>query len=399
VEDHKNNIDFFKAHLGQTNEHPFLIEVDKAEGVFIYDKQGKKYFDMIAGVAVNNIGHCHVKVIEAIQNQIKKHLHVMVYGEFIQTSQLQLAKKLNRILPDRLNSSYFLNSGTEANEAAIKLARKVTSRFEIISFKGSYHGNTTGSMSISHNEVKKSAFRPLMPGTKFIELNNFEDLEKITTRSAAVFLETVQGDAGVRIPTKEFLSALRNRCNQTDTLLVFDEIQCGLGRTGKNFSFEHFDVVPDILTLGKALGGGMSIGALVSDLNHMNQFRQEPMLGHITTFGGHPVNCAAACAFLDVLTTEVDYTEVEKNAVLLEEIINQSEEVLEIRRIGMMYAIDMESDDRVAKVVDACLERGLIAFWFLSHPNSFRLSPPINISKSEIEEAGQIILESIESTK
>ena len=396
--DQIDRTNFFKSHLGQTNESPFLIDVDRAEGCYIYDKQGKQYLDMIAGVAVNNIGHCHAKVIKAIQEQIEKHLHVMVYGEFIQDAQLLLAEKLQKILPQQLNSTYIVNSGTEANEAAIKLARKATQRQEIISFKGSYHGNTTGSMGISFNETKKTAFRPLMPGTKFIELNKIEDLDKITEKTAGVFLETIQGDAGVRIPDQNYLNLLRKKCNATGTLLVFDEIQCGLGRTGKNFAFEHFDIVPDILTLGKALGGGMSIGAFITDLKIMQNLMKEPMLGHITTFGGHPVNCAAASAFLDVLESEINYTEVERLGQLLEDQLLTSSEIKEVRRIGMMFAIDMESAERVGKVVEKCLEKGLISFWFLSHPYSFRLSPPINISEEQIQEAGQIILNAIEET-
>ena len=395
----QNRLNLFKENLGQTNENPFLIDVDKAQGVYIFDKNGKKYIDMIAGVAVNNIGHCHVKVIEAIKKQIDKHLHVMVYGEFIQDSQLELSQRLIKLLPDSLNSAYFVNSGTEAIEASIKLCRKASGNHEIISFIGSYHGNTTGSMSISYNEEKKAPFRPLMPGTKFIRLNNFEDLTKITKKTAGVFLETVQGDAGVQIPTQEYLEALRERCTSTGTLLVFDEIQCGLGRTGKNFAFEHFNVTPDILTLGKALGGGMSIGAFISNQKLMVQFSKEPMLGHITTFGGHPVNCAAASAFLDVLTTEIDYQEVERKAQLLEDLLSKSEEIIEIRRIGMMFAIDMAHAERVSAVVNECLKNGVISFWFLSHPDSFRLSPPINISEKEILEAGEIILKSIQATK
>lgn len=394
--DHTNNIQFFKDHLGQTNEHPFLLEIDKAEGVFIFDKKGKRYFDLISGVAVSNIGHRHPKVIQAIQEQINKHLHVMVYGEFIQESQNKLAKNLTSILPKSLNSVYVVNSGTEANEAAIKLARKVTGRYEIISHKGSYHGNTIGSMSISYNETKKSAFRPLMPGTKFIELNNLGDLEKITEQTAGVFLETIQGDAGVRIPSQEYILALRERCDETGTQLIFDEIQCGLGRTGKNFAFEHFDVVPDILTLGKALGGGMSIGAFISDKSKMQSLSHDPMLGHITTFGGHPVNCAAAAAFLDVLSNEINYQEVEEKAQLLEDLLRTCPAIKDIRRIGLMYAIDMESLEIVAEIVQKCLEKGVITFWFLSHPHSFRLSPPLTISKEEILEAGKLIKEVIE---
>jgi acetylornithine/succinyldiaminopimelate/putrescine aminotransferase len=391
-------LNFFLNHLGQTNEQPFLIEVDRAEGINIYDKSGKAYMDMISGVAVNNIGHRHPKVIQAIQNQLEKHLHVMVYGEFVQDAQNEMAKELIELLPEQLNCVYTVNSGTEAIEAALKLAKRYTGRTEIVSFRGSYHGSTHGSMSVSGNEVKKQAYRPLLPDVRFLEFNNREMLNQITEKTAGVIIETVQGDAGVRIPNKEFLIALRERCNEVGAQLIFDEIQCGMGRTGKVFAFEHFEVIPDILTLGKALGGGMSIGALISSKEKMNVFTNNPMLGHITTFGGHPLNCAAAAAFLNVLKTEIDWNEVERLGALLEKTIGQSHEIKEIRRIGMMFAFDMESSERVAKVVEKCLEKGLITFWFLSHPYSFRLSPPLNISEEEILQAGKLILEAIEET-
>lgn len=384
---------------GQTNPFPYLINVDRAEGVYIYDKQGKSYMDMISGVAVNNIGHRHPKVITALQQQLDKHLHVMVYGEFIQDTQLGFAQKLVSLLPTSLNCVYTVNSGTEANEAALKLAKRVTGRTELISFRGSYHGSTHGSMSVSGNEVKKQAFRPLLPDVKFLTFNSLEDLEQITNKTAGVIIETIQGDAGVRIPSLEFMLALRRKCTETGAQLIFDEIQCGIGRTGKLFAFEHFKTVPDILTLGKAIGGGMSIGVLVSSQEKLNEFTYNPMLGHITTFGGHPMNCAAALACLEVMTTEIDYTEVERLGKLLADLVGQSPEIKEIRRIGMMYAFDMESFERVEKVVKRCLEKGLISFWFLSHPYSFRLSPPLTITEEEIRKAGAIILEAIEATK
>ena len=389
---------FFLNHLGQTNEQPFLIEVERAEGIYIYDKAGKAYMDMISGVAVNNIGHRHPKVIEAIQNQLNKHLHVMVYGEFVQDAQNEMAKELIELLPENLNCVYTVNSGTEAIEAALKLAKRCTGRTEIVSFHGSYHGSTHGSMSVSGNEIKKRAYRPLLPDIRFLQFNNEEMLNQITEKTAGVIIETVQGDAGVRIPKKEFLIAIRKRCNEVGAQLIFDEIQCGMGRTGKVFAFEHFGVIPDILTLGKALGGGMSIGALISSKEKMHVFTNNPMLGHITTFGGHPLNCAASAAFLKVLKTEIDWKQVERLGALLEKTISQNSEIKAIRRIGMMYAFDMESSERVAKVVEKCLEKGLISFWFLSHPYSFRLSPPINISEEEIILAGKLILEAIEET-
>ena len=389
---------FFLDHIGQTNEQPFLIEVDRAEGIYIFDKNGKPYMDMISGVSVNNIGHRHPTVIEAIKNQIDKHLHVMVYGEFIQDSQNELAKELIEVLPKSLDAVYAVNSGTEANEAALKLAKRYTGRTEIVSFRGSYHGSTHGSMSISGNEVKKQPYRPLLPDVRFLNFDDLEMLNQISEKTAGVIIETVQGDAGVRVPRKLFLEQLRKRCSEVGALLIFDEIQCGMGRTGKVFAFEHFDVIPDVLTLGKALGGGMPIGALVSSKDKMHVFTNNPMLGHITTFGGHPVICAAASAFMKVIKKEIDFHEVERLGQLLETIISESKEIKAVRRIGMMFAFDMESTDRVAKVVDRCLQKGLITFWFLSHPYSFRLSPPLNISEEEIIQAGNLILEAIQET-
>lgn len=389
---------FFLRHLSQTTPFPFLIEVKNARGVYIYDVNDKEYMDMIAGVAVNSIGHCHPKVTAALKNQIDKYLHVMVYGEFIQSPQNELIEKLIAVLPSTLDAVYPVNSGTEANEAAIKLVKRVTNRTEIIAFKGAYHGSTNGSLSISSNELKKQAYRPLLPGIKFIDLNDEEQLNQITKFTAGVFIETIQGDAGVRIPDISFMKALRKRCTEVGALLVFDEIQCGLGRTGKMFAFEHFQVVPDLLTLGKALGGGMPIGALISSRELLSHFSHQPMLGHITTFGGHPVISAAASACMEVLINEVDLNEVERLGQLLADIISAHKDIIAFRRIGLMFAFDMESPDRVEKVVKSCLEKGLITFWFLSHPASFRLSPPLIITEVEIRKAGQLILEAIEET-
>lgn len=394
-----SNEELFLNKLGQTNQFPYLIEVERAEGIYIYDKNGKAYMDMIAGVAVNNIGNRHPKVVEAIKNQVDKYLHVMVYGEFIQDSNIAFAQNLTSLLPDSLNCVYPVNSGTEAIEAALKLAKRVTGRTEIISFRGSYHGSTHGALSVSGNETKKIAYRPLLPDVRFIKLNEFADLDQITAKTAGVILETVQGDAGVRISNSEFLKALRERCDEVGALLIFDEIQCGMGRTGKMFAFEHSGVIPDILTLGKALGGGLPIGALVSSKANLHEFTYNPMLGHITTFGGHPVVTAAANAFLDVMKTEIDFEEVERKGQLLVNLLKVDAEIIEIRRIGMMFAFDMKSFERVEKVVKRNLELGLISFWFLSHPYSFRLSPPLNITEAEIRKAAGIILQAIRETK
>ena len=391
--------DLFLKIQGQTNPYPYLIDVESAKGIYIYDKSGKSYIDMISGVAVSNVGHSHPKIIDAIKKQIDKHMHVMVYGEFIQDSTLAFSKKLISLLPANLNCVYPVNSGTEANEAAIKLVKRVTGRTEIISFRGSYHGSTHGALSISGNEIKKQAFRPLLPDVRFLEHNKIEDLEKITTKTAGVIIETIQGDAGVRESSKEFLKALRDKCDETGSLLIFDEIQCGMGRAGKVFAFERSGIIPDVLTLGKALGGGLPIGALVSSHENLNKFTFSPMLGHITTFGGNPVICASSNAFLEVLTNEINFNEVERIASILEDMISKEDEIKEIRRVGMMYAFDMESFERVEKVVKRCLELGLISFWFLSHPYSFRLSPPLNITEKEMIKAGEIILQAIHETK
>ena len=391
--------DFFLSHLGQTTPFPFLVEVERAEGIYIYDKQGKAYMDMISGVAVNNIGHRHPNVVSALKNQIDKYLHVMVYGEFVQDPQQLLVKELLTVLPDVLDGVYVVNSGTEAIEAALKLAKRVTGRTELISFRGSYHGSTHGSMSVSGNEVKKQAFRPLLPDVQFLQHNQLSDLERITEKTAGVILETIQGDAGVRRPSVTFMKALRQRCDEVGAMLILDEIQCGMGRTGKLFAFEHFDIVPDILTLGKALGGGMPIGALVSSQKKLMEFTHAPMLGHITTFGGHPVICAAAAAAVQVLKSEIDWKELEERAQRFEERFNHHPELIEIRRVGMMFAFDMVSAERVERVVSRCMEKGLLTFWFLSHPYSFRLSPPLTITEDEFNLAADLILQAIEETR
>lgn len=394
-----SRVDDFLKYTGQTNQTPYLIDVDHAKGIYIVDKNGKKYRDMISGVSVNNIGHSHPHIIKAVKEQVEKYMHVMVYGEYILDAHLNFCKKLVSLLPDQLTTVYTVNSGTEANEAALKLAKRVTGRTELVSFRGSYHGSTHGSMSVSGNETKKEHFRPLLPDVRFLHYNSIEELEQITTKTAGVIIETVQGDAGVRVPSTVFLKALRKRCTEVGALLIFDEIQCGMGRTGKLFAFEHFDVVPDVLTLGKALGGGLPIGALVSSHEKLWEFSYNPILGHITTFGGNPVISAAALAGLEVFEREVNFDEVERLGQLLQSIICQSDEILATRRIGLMFAFDMVSFERVERVVKKCLEDGVISFWFLSHPDSFRLSPPLTITESEIREAGEIILNAINSTK
>jgi acetylornithine/succinyldiaminopimelate/putrescine aminotransferase len=391
----QRTIDFLNFQ-GQTNNSPYLIDVDKAEGIYIWDKAGKKYMDMIAGVAVNNIGHRHPAVLAAIEEQLDKHLHVMVYGEYIQDAQINLAKNLASILPEQLSCSYIVNSGTEANEAAIKLAKRFTGRKEIVSCQSSYHGSTHGSLSVTGNEEKQSSFKPLLPKIQFIEFNNVGSLAIISENTACVIIETIQGDAGLIKPTQEFISELRARCTQTGTLLIFDEVQVGMGRTGKFFAFEHYGVTPDILTLGKALGGGMPIGAFISSKEIMSSLTTNPVLGHITTFGGHPVNCAAANACIEVLKEEDWIAQAEEKGQRLDDMLSKSPSIKEIRRTGLFFAIELSSREKVQEVVQKCLEKGLIGFWFLSTPTAFRLSPPLSITEDELMEAGNIILSCIQ---
>lgn len=389
-----NQSDFFQ-YQAQTTDHPMVIDVEKAEGVFIYDINGKKYFDMIAGLAVANIGHCHPRLVNAIKNQLDQYMHVMPYGEYVQSPQTKLAKKLAEILPPRLNTSYFVNSGTEANEAALKLAKRYTGRTKIVSCKKSYHGSTHGSLSVSGNEIKKSAFRPLLPEIYFMEFNNLNDLELIDRQTACVIIETIQGDAGVRIPNLCYMQSLRKKCTEMGALLILDEIQVGFGRTGKLFAFEHYGIVPDILTLAKSIAGGMPMGAFISDRKIMKSLSFEPMLGHITTFGGHPVCCAAAIENINILLEEKIIEEVEAKGVLLQKLIAH-QSIKEIRRIGLMFAIEFDTAERVEKIFSKCLEKGVITFWFLSCKNSFRLAPPLNISFDEIETVASLIKSSIQ---
>ena len=380
----------FFQHTAQTSPYPLGLEIEKAKGIYLYDSGGKKYMDLISGIAVSNIGHRHPKVIRAVKKQLDKYLHVMAYGEFIQAPQTELANKLTSLLPAPLDNVYFVNSGTEANEAAIKLAKRITGRTEIISFRNSYHGSTLGSLSVSGNEMKKFRYRPLIPGVTFLRFNHIEDLDKITEQAAAVIMEPVQGDAGVRIPTKSYLRELRRKCDETDTLLIFDEVQTGFGRTGKLFAFEHFEVIPDILTMAKAMGGGMPIGAMISSREKMLAFSHDPILGHITTFGGHPVNCAAALANLEVLVEDHVIDEVEKKGILFEKLLKH-EAIRDFRRIGLMMAVEFESGEIVQQIVRRSLEKKLITFWFLSTANSLRLAPPLTITQKEIKKACRLI--------
>lgn len=387
----------FLQHNAQTSLTPLLLEFDSAKGMYLIDTQGKKYMDLIAGIGVSNVGHCHPSVVAAVKHQAETYMHIMVYGEFVQSPQVDFAKALAEVLPPNLNCTYFVNSGAEAVEGAMKLAKRYTGRSQIISCKNSYHGSTQGALSLMGNEEFKSGYRPLLPDINFISYNSFDDLKLITTSTAAVFIETIQGEAGIRIPDQNYLGALREKCNETGTLLVLDEIQCGFGRTGKLFAFENFDVTPDILLLAKGIGGGMPIGAFISSKEIMGVLTQNPILGHITTFGGHPVSCAAGLATLNAIQYDKLVEDVEKKGRLFKSYLTHAA-ILEIRQIGLMIAVEFKDFDFNKSVIDRCIADGLITDWFLHCSNSMRIAPPLIISEHEIQEACSIILRNISLT-
>lgn len=387
---------FLDQHLAQTTMFPFGIEVSHAEGVYFFDTSGKRYMDLISGVGVSNIGHGNRRVIDAIKTQLDKHMHVMVYGEYVQSAQSRAAATLASLLPAALDCCYFVNSGTEANEAALKLAKRVTGRTKMVSFRGAYHGSTHGSLSVSGNETKKRAFRPLLPDVHFIRFNVMEDLRHIDAHTAGVIVETIQGDAGVRIPDIAYMQALRARCNEVGAQLILDEIQCGVGRAGTMFAFEQFGIVPDILTLGKALGGGLPVGCLVSSREKMQMFTHDPMLGHISTFAGHPVVCAAVDATLQFIRDENILAPIEARGRAMAEALRKHPHVKEVRQRGYYFAVDLESADKVQRVVEHCLKKGLVTFWFLSCPASFRIAPPLIMSEAEMHEALSIVLAALD---
>jgi len=378
--------DFLSNHLAATCASPLGIRAKRAEGIYIHDEEGNKYMDLTSGIAVSALGHGHPRIKSALKKQIDLHLHLMVYGEFEQRPQLELAEELLKTLPKSLDAFYFLNSGTEANEAALKLAKRINGRKEIIAFKGGYHGSTHGSLSVSDHEARKAAFRPLLPNIRFIELNKREGLNQIGKNTAAVILESIQGDAGVRIPDKSYMQALRKRCDESGSLLILDEIQSGMGRSGKYWAFEHFGIVPDIMTAGKALGAGLPIGCLVSNRKLMQQFSENPALGHITTFGGHPLPCTAAAEGLRIIREQGLLEQIPAKAALFARLLVHPE-IKAVRQIGLMIAVELKSEEAVKQVVLSGIKKGIILFWFLSTPKAFRLAPPFTISEAEIQES------------
>jgi acetylornithine/succinyldiaminopimelate/putrescine aminotransferase len=386
--------ELFLRHNAQTSDSPLLLEFVRAKGIQITDVNGKNYLDLIAGIGVSNVGHCHPNVVKAVQKQAETYMHLMVYGEFVQSPQVNFATALAKVLPNRLNCTYFVNSGAEAVEGAMKLAKRFTGRTEIISCYYSYHGSTQGALSLMSSEEFKQAFRPLLPHINHIVFNQTEDLQRINERTAAVFVETIQGEAGIRIADKDYLLALRKRCDETGTLLVLDEIQCGFGRTGKMFGFEHYGIEPDILLLAKGIGGGMPIGAFISSREMMSVFTNKPVLGHLTTFGGHPVSCAAGLATLNTLIDEGLVEGVLAKGQRFKELLKHPA-IKEVRSLGLMIAIEFESFSFNKAVIDACIADGVITDWFLHCDKSMRIAPPLIITEAEIDYACEIILNNI----
>jgi acetylornithine/N-succinyldiaminopimelate aminotransferase len=384
----------FLANNAQTTDFPLLLEFERAEGVYMFDKHGRAFIDLISGIGVSNLGHSHPYVINAIKEQLDKYMHLMVYGEYVQTPQVRYAEKLISVLPPNLQSVYFTNSGAEAVEGALKLAKRFTGRQQIIAFHHSYHGSTQGALSVMGNEEFKQAYRPLLPGVNFIKFNQADDLDRINDQTACVIVETVQGEAGIQVPDLAYMQALRKRCDETGALLILDEIQAAFGRTGKLFAFEHFGIVPDILLLAKAMGGGMPLGAFIASHNIMSALKQNPILGHITTFGGHPVCCSAGLAALEVLINEnLIATVGEKEALFRKLLVHP--QIKQIRGKGLMLAVEFETFDLNKKIIDRCIENGVITDWFLHCSNAMRIAPPLIITTAQIEKACTVILEAV----
>jgi acetylornithine/N-succinyldiaminopimelate aminotransferase len=390
------NRELFLNHVGQTSDAPLALEIVKAEGCHLYDANGKAYIDLIGGISVCNVGHKHPAVVAAIKKQADDYLHIMVYGELVQSPQVQYAKLLTDNLPPTLNAVFYTASGSEATEGAMKLAKRVTGNSQIISFKNSYHGSTQGALSVMGSEYWRNAFRPLLPDILQLNYNSFEDLENITVRTACVIAETVQAEAGVLKPTNGWLQALRKKCDETCTLLILDEIQCAFGRNGTLWAFEQFNVVPDILLLGKALGGGMPLGAFVADKKLMDCLTYNPVLGHINTFGGHPVCCAAGMAAFKVLLQQNLIEAVKENEALFISLLVH-EKIKAVRSCGLMMAIEFESYEVNKKIIDALILEGVFTDWFLFAANCLRIVPPLTISKDEIKTASEKIIKVLNS--
>ena len=389
----------FLEHVGQTSPSPMLVEVARANGSFFYTPEGKRYFDLVAGVSVSNVGHANPAVVEAVQKQAADYMHVMVYGEMVERPQVEYARRITELLPEDIDCLYFVNSGAEAVEVALKLAKRYTGRTELISMRRAYHGSTHGAMSMMgapEGEEWKAEFRPLLPDVKSLRFNNFDDLNEITSRTAGVLCEVVQGEAGVRLPNPEWLKALRERCSEMGALLIFDEIQTGLGRTGEMFASTKYGITPDIICLAKAFGGGMPLGGVASSKQILDSFTHNPCLGHITTFGGHPVCCAAGLAAINYMIDNNIVEQVERKGALFEERVSKHPKVLEIRRSGLLLAVELGKSEYLYRIMEIFKEEGIMSDWFLYCDTAFRISPPLTISEAEIEECCTIIARSLD---
>jgi acetylornithine/succinyldiaminopimelate/putrescine aminotransferase len=389
-----NHRNIFLHNVAQTSPTPLGLEIISAQGIYMTDINGKKYTDLISGISVSNLGHCHPKVVEAIKKQAESYMHLMVYGEYVQHPQTQYAKLLTSLLPEKLNCIYFTNSGTEATEGALKLAKRFTGRSEIICFKNSYHGSTHGALSVMGNEEYKQSFRPLLPDVKQIEFNHFSDLKQITDKTACVIIEPIQGEAGIHKANTEFLKELRKKCDETSTLLIFDEIQSGFGRTGMLFAFENYNVTPDVLLIAKGMGSGLPIGAFVSSEKIMSCLTSAPVLGHVTTFGGNAVCVAAAKATLEILVEEKLYLradEIEK--IIIEMMVHPK--IKEVRITGALCAIEFGDIALNMDIINACIKKGIVTDWFLHCPTAMRIAPPLIITNKELRAALETILEII----
>ncbi|MFT4153062.1 aspartate aminotransferase family protein [Parafilimonas sp.] len=388
--------DIFFKHIAQTSPAPIGLEIVKAEGIYQYDKKGKQYIDLISGFNVANIGHSNPKVIEAVKKQVDEYMHLIVYGEFIETPQTAYAKLLTEHLPSTLNCIYFTNSGAEATEGALKLAKRANSRTHIVAFNKSYHGSTQGALSVMGDEYYRNAFRPLLPGIVHVDYNSDEVFDCINETTACVILETVQAESGITVPSKTWMQQLRKKCTEQGVLLVLDEIQAGFGRTGTLWAFEQFDIVPDILLLGKALGGGMPLGAFIANKQLMQTLSFNPVLGHITTFGGHPVSCAAGKAAFEVLLAGNYINNVKKKEAFLTEQL-QHPSIKKINHFGLWASLQFESMETAQNIIHKCVEHGLITDWFVFAPDRLRIAPPLIMEEDEIEKACKIILEVIKN--
>ncbi len=385
----------FLAHVGQTSPSPLLIEVERAEGVYFYTPAGKRYFDLISGVTVNNVGHANPVVIEAVKRQAERYMHTMVYGELIQRPQVEYAALISSLLPQGLDSVYFLNSGSEAVEGALKLAKRCTGRTGIVCYRDAYHGSTHGSLSVMGGEEYKNSFRPLLPDITQIGFNDMEALARITERTAAVIVDPVQSEAGVRIAAPGYFEALRRRCDRVGAKLIFDEIQSALGRCGAMFAFEKYGVVPDILCLAKALGGGMPLGAFIASKENMDKLTYDPVLGYISTFGGHPVCCAAGMAALRYTVDEGLCQRAETAGALYEELLSDHPAVQEVRRNGLLLAVELGSSSRMMEVLARFKKLGILSDWFLFCDTAFRISPPLTITQDQVRESVRLILQAL----